>query len=152
TLVSAGQGQALLWTYDLAQSVVYTRQSKPSYVGEHDGVSGYRTTDLYAGYADLNDVPIPQADEQQRLFAKAILSLNPTPLPHVWYFPQNAGTVLVLTGDAHANPTSYFTNELNSIQKYGGHITFYLSQAGQPAASDVAAWKQAGHGVGIHPY
>jgi hypothetical protein len=152
TLITAGEGQAMLWAYDLAQSVVYTRQSNPGYVGEHDGVSGYRTTDLYAGYVDLNDVPIPQADEQQRLLAKAILDMNPTPLPHLWYFPQNAGAVLVLTGDAHANPTSYYTNELNSIQKYGGHITFYLAQASQPTASDVAAWEQAGHGVGIHPY
>jgi hypothetical protein len=147
-----GQGQAMLWAYDLAQSVVYTRQSNPSRASEHDGVPGYRTTDLFAGYADLNDVPLPQADEQQRLLAKAIETMSPIPLPRLWYFPRNAGAVLVLTGDAHANPTSYFTNELNSVQKYGGHISFDLAQAGTPSASDVAAWKAAGHGVGIHPY
>jgi hypothetical protein len=152
TTKSLGQGQAMLWAYDLAQSVVYTRQSNPAQVGEHDGATGYRTTDLFAGYVNLNDVPIPQADEQQRLLAKAIETMNAAPIPHLWYFPQNAGSVLVLTGDAHANPPSFFTNELSSIQKYGGHITFYLSHAPVPGASDVAAWEQAGNGVGIHPY
>jgi IPT/TIG domain len=151
TQAAVGQGQAVLWAYDLARSVLFTRQGSPN-VGEHDGDPGFQTTDLYAGYVDLNDVPIPQADEQQRLLAKAISGLSATPLPRLWYFPRNAGAVLVLTGDAHANPTAYFTNELNSIQNFGGHITFYLAQASQPLASDVATWKQAGHGVGIHPY
>jgi hypothetical protein len=152
TLADAGRGRAMLWAYDLAQSVVFTRQGSPDRVGEHDGYSGYRTTDLFAGYVDLNDVPIPQADEQQRLLAKAILALAPAPMPHLWYFPQNAGTVLVLTGDAHGTSAASITSELSTVQTYGGHITLYLAQAGQPAASDVAAWKQAGHGVGIHPY
>jgi hypothetical protein len=152
TIKSLGQGQAMLWAYDLAQSIVYTRQSNPAQVGEHDGAPGYRTTDLFAGYDNLNDLPIPQADEQQRLFARAIESMSAAPAPHLWYFPQNAGSVLVLTGDAHANPTSFFTNELSSIQQYGGHITFYLSRAILPGASDVAAWEQAGNGVGIQPY
>ena len=70
TTKSIGQGQAMLWAYDLAQSIVYTRQSNPARVGEHDGAPGYRTTDLFAGYVNLNDVPIPQADEQQRLLAQ----------------------------------------------------------------------------------
>jgi hypothetical protein len=153
TLMTVGQGQVMLWAYDLAQSVVYTRQGNPTNPQITNSDGGYRDTDLYTNYVDLNNLPIPQADEQQRLLAKAILTLNPAPMPHLWYFPQNAGTILVLTGDAHGQPTSpYFTQELTSIQKYGGHITFYLSQASAPTASDVASWKQAGHSVGIHPY
>ncbi|MCA1667276.1 MAG: hypothetical protein LC793_07735 [Thermomicrobia bacterium] len=79
TLMANGQGQAMLWAYDLAQSVVYTRQGSPD-VGEHDGKAGFQTTDLYAHYVDLNNVPISQADEQQRLLAKAIIGLNATPV------------------------------------------------------------------------
>ena len=80
--VGANGGQAAAFTYDLARSVVYTRQGNPAWAGqERDGVRPIRPDDLFFGakagdmqpdWVDLNKVAIPQADEQQRLLANLI--------------------------------------------------------------------------------
>ena len=52
TLRSVGSsgGQAAAFTYDLARSVVYTRQGNPAWAGqERDGVSGIRPNDMFYG-------------------------------------------------------------------------------------------------------
>ena len=73
TLRSVGSsgGQAAAFTYDLARSVVYTRQGNPAWAGqERDGVAGFRPDDMfYSTWLDTNKIAIPQADEQQRLLS-----------------------------------------------------------------------------------
>ncbi len=116
TLASAGTGQVAAFTYDLARSIVYTRQGNPAWSGQaRDGQSGpNRSDDLYFGAAsfdpqpdwvDLSNVAIPQADEQQRLLANLILQMNAAkkPLPRFWYFPSGAKAVVVMTGDDHGS-------------------------------------------------
>lgn len=115
TLAGFGSGQAAAFTYDLARSVVYTREGNPAWSGmERDGISPIRSDDLFYGAAssdpqpdwvDLNKVAIPQADEQQRLLANLILQLNLTrkPLPRFWYFPGSYKAVVIMTGDDHGN-------------------------------------------------
>ncbi len=113
--VGTAGGQAAAFTYDLARSVVYTRQGNPAWSGEaRDGNPPVRSDDLYFGAAsfdnqpdwvNLNKVAIPQADEQQRLLANLIIRMNlgTTPLPRFWYFPRNLAAVLVMTGDDHGS-------------------------------------------------
>jgi hypothetical protein len=117
TLRSVGPngGQAAAFTFDLARSIVCTRQGNPAWSGEaRDGVTPIRPDDLFYGaasfdpqpdYVDLNKVAIPQADEQQRLLANLILSMesNRNLLPRFWYFPHGFKAVVVMTGDDHAN-------------------------------------------------
>src|SRR5262249_20901355 len=73
--VGSAGGQAAAFTYDLARSIVDTRQGNPAWSGqERDGQDPIRSDDLFFGgtqpnYVDLNKVAIPQADEQQRLLA-----------------------------------------------------------------------------------
>ncbi len=45
------------------------------------------------------DPDVPQADIQQRLFARLVQQLlsEATPLPQLWYFPGTAKTMMVLT-------------------------------------------------------
>src|SRR5262249_28686016 len=81
-----------------------------------------------------------------------IEDFSAAPLPRLWYFPDSAMTMLILTGDAHANPTSYYQNEVNSISAHGGTITFYLSIAPDPSDAQVQAWRAKGDEFGIHPY
>src|SRR5690606_32229558 len=80
-------GQAVAFAYDLATSVVYTRQGNPEWVDQDrdGGGSPVRANDLYYGNADgdsqpdwinLDKAAIPQADEQQRLLAKLIQHVN----------------------------------------------------------------------------
>ena len=113
--VGAMGGQAAAFSFDLARSVIYTRQGNPAWSGqERDGIPPIRSDDLFFGAAagdvrpdwvDLNKVAIPQADEQQRLLANLVLHLDRArkPLPRFWYLPRGAKAALVMTGDDHGN-------------------------------------------------
>jgi chitodextrinase len=116
TLRSVGinGGQAAAFTYDLASSVVYTRQGNPAWVAqERDGNSPIRPDDLFFGakagnlqpdWVDLSKVAIPQADEQQRLLANLITltGQDRKPVPRFWYLPNGHKAAVVMTGDDHA--------------------------------------------------
>ena len=117
TLRSVGSsgGQAAAFTYDLARSVVYTRQGNPAWSGdERDGVGPIRSDDLFFGakqgdvqpdWVDLSKVAIPQADEQQRLLTNLIEQMNVDrkPLPRFWFLPRDEKAAVVMTGDDHGN-------------------------------------------------
>ena len=117
TVASVGSqgGQAAAFTFDLARSIVYTRQGNPAWSGqERDGIAPIRSDDLFFGAApgdvqpdwiDLAKVAIPQADEQQRLLANLVQHLDRArkPLPRFWYLPRGAKAALVMTGDDHGN-------------------------------------------------
>ena len=134
TWVNAGSGQAAAFTYDLARSVVYTRQGNPAWSGEDRdeyvdpavGSGQIRSDDLYWGAAsfdpqpdwvDLNKVAIPQADEQQRLLANLIeqMNVNKKPLPRFWYFPSGFKAVVIMTGDDHNVRRNFWT--LRSVHR-----------------------------------
>jgi hypothetical protein len=115
TLNSAGAGKAAAFTYDLARSVVYTRQGNPAWSAQRrDGQAGpVRSNNLFFGNAaadpqpdwiDFAKVAIPQADEQQRLLANLILHMNRArrPLPRFWYLPRGLKAAVVMTGNDHA--------------------------------------------------
>jgi hypothetical protein len=107
--VGTNGGQAAAFTFDLARSVVQSRQGNPAWAGEErDGQPPIRSDDLFFGgsstdWINLNKVSIPQADEQQRLFANLIQVMNrdKKPLPRFWYFPRNLKAVVIGTGDDH---------------------------------------------------
>ncbi|XXF80363.1 DUF4082 domain-containing protein [Myxococcaceae bacterium GXIMD 01537] len=109
-----GSGYAIAFVYDLAKSVIYTRQGNPAWQGQNrDGSTigpGARSDDLFYGNAsfdpqpdwvNLDKVQIPQADEQQRLLANMLHQASYVPLPRLWYFPSAKKAVVVMTGDGH---------------------------------------------------
>ena len=112
--VGSGGGQAAAFTYDLARSVVYTRQGNPAWAGqERDGVPGIRPDDMFYGakagdvqpdWIDTSKMAIPQADEQQRLLANMItlMERDRMPVPRFWYLPRGAKAVVLLSGDDHS--------------------------------------------------
>ena len=138
--VGTSGGHAAAFAYDLATSIVYTRQGNPAWAAqERDGVSPIRSDDKFYGdatgdpqadWVDLNTlVSVPQADEQQRLLANLILQMNlaKKPLPRFWYFPRGKKAVVVMTGDDHGN---------------GGTAGRFDQQiAASPAGCNVANWE-----------
>ena len=120
TLRSVGSsgGQAAAFTYDLARSVVYTRQGNPAWAGqERDGVLALRPDDMFYGaragdvqpdWINTGKIAIPQADEQQRLLVNMITQMvrDRLPLPRFWYLPRGAKAVVVLSGDDHSPVSS----------------------------------------------
>jgi hypothetical protein len=126
-------GIAVAFTYDLAKSIVYTRQGNPLWAGQKrdDQINPIRSDDLFfPDWVDLNKVAIPQADEQQRLLANIILqsTLDRKPLPRFWYLPRDLKAAIVMTGDDHAK------NETT------GRFNQYLA-LGPNSPEDVADWK-----------
>jgi WD40 repeat protein len=112
TLRNVGSGKAAAFTFDLARSVIYTRQGNPDWAGqERDTFTPIRSDDQFYGvtpqadWIDLNKVAIPQADEQQRLLANLIITINSSkkPLPRFWYLPNGKKAAVLMTGDDHAN-------------------------------------------------
>lgn len=113
--VGGNGGQAAAFTFDLARSIVYTRQGNPAWAGqERDGIVPIRSDDMYWGpavgdpqpfWVDFNNIAIPQADEEQRFLVNLIETMNQNrrPLPRFWYFPRGKKAVVVMTGDDHAN-------------------------------------------------
>ena len=139
TLHPVGSGLAAAFTYDLASSIVYTRQGNPAWARqERDGSSPIRSSDKFYGNAandvqpdwvDLGKVAIPQADEQQRWLANLILGMNAArkPLPRFWYFPHGKKAVVIMTGDDHGNG--------------GTGARFDQFRAASPAGCSVADWE-----------
>jgi hypothetical protein len=141
TLRSVGPngGQAAAFTYDLARSIVYTRQGNPAWSGqERDGTSPIRSDDLFFGakqgdvqpdWVDLNKVAIPQADEQQHLLKNLIEEVNfdRKPLPSFWFLPRDEKAAVVMTGDDHGNGGT------------GGRFDQYIADS--PQGCVVADWE-----------
>jgi hypothetical protein len=138
--VGTGGGQAAAFTYDLARSIVYTRQGNPAWAGQkRDGLPiAIRSDDLFYGnkagdsqpdWVASNRFAVPQADEQQRLLANLItqMNLDKAPLPRFWYLPRGGKAALVLTGDDHA--TGHTLDYINRLKTF------------DPAGCSVADWQ-----------
>jgi hypothetical protein len=169
TLRSVGAGKAAAFTYDLARSVVYTRQGNPAWAGdERDGVAPIRSDDLFYGaksgdvrpdWVNLAKVAIPQADEQQRLLANLVLHMNRerTPLPRFWYFPSGRKAVVVMTSDNHGNGARAETRldrqlaqsppgcDVSRWECVRSSMYLYLD-----AFDGAAAYQSAGFDIGVH--
>lgn len=139
-----GTGQIAVFTYDLARSVVLTRQGNPAWAGQNRETNDatIRANDMFFGNAagnsqpdwvDLNKVAIPQADEQQRLLGNLITHMNADkkPIPHFWYLPKGKKAAVVMTADDHATGDA------------GAQVTTrlqrYISQS--PSGCNVALWE-----------
>ena len=132
--VGSNGGQAAAFTYDLARSVVYTHQGNPAWAGQsRDGLFPIRSHELFRGvnttdWVNLSKVAVPQADEQQRLLANLIETMNRhrKPLPRFWYFPRSLKAVIIGGGDDHGGGGT------------AGRFDQYL--ANSPLGCSVADW------------
>ena len=139
TMRAVGSGHAAAFAYDLATSVVQTRQGNPAWAAqERDGFNPIRSDDKFFGnrvgdpkpdWIDFTKIAIPQADEQQRWLANLILSMNASrkPLPRFWYFPNGKKAVVIMTGDDHSNG--------------GTAARFDQFKAASPVGCSVANWE-----------
>ncbi|WP_340122705.1 DUF4082 domain-containing protein [Methylobacter svalbardensis] len=173
TLRSVGSngGQAAAFAYDLAKSIVYTRQGNPAWATqERDGFTPIRSDDKFFGNAsgdpqadwiDFNKIAIPQADEQQRLLTNLILEMNrdKKPLPRFWYFPRGKKAVVIMTGDDHGNNgTQGRFDQFKSMSPAGCSVanwecvrgTSYIYPNTPLTNAQAAAYTTEGFEVGLH--
>jgi hypothetical protein len=163
TLRAVGSGHAAAFTYDLARSVVYTRQGNPAYAGqERDGQPPLRPDDLMIGHLDLDKVAIPQADEQQRLLANLVTQINlaKKPLPRFWYLPRGLKAAIVHTLDDHGTATGTRATFDKLLQRSAPGCSVEDWQCLRATAwvytgiplpdADAAAYQAAGFELGVH--
>ena len=165
--VGSAGGQAAAFTYDLARSVVYTRQGNPAWSGqERDGISPIRSDDLFFGgaqadWVDLTKVAIPQADEQQRLLANLInfMNVDRKPLPRFWYLPRGLKAAVVMTGDDHGNNGTAGRFDIYTANSPSGcsvndwecvRATSYIYPNTPINPSQAAAFVASGFEIGVH--
>ncbi len=166
--VGSSGGQAAAFTFDLPQSIVWSRQGNPAWAGtERDGQAPIRSDDMFYGgsatdWVNLSKAAIPQADEQQRLLANVIQVMNrdKKPLPRFWYFPRGLKAVLVGTGDDHGNNGTagrfdqYVANSPSNCSNTDWTCLRFSSYVypGTPLSNSAAVGYQGqGFEVGIHP-
>jgi hypothetical protein len=170
--VGTGGGEAAAFAYDLAKSVVYTRQGNPAWAGQkRDGLNiAIRTDDLFYGakagdvqpdWVDPDRFAVPQADEQQRLLANLIthMNLDKAPLPRFWYLPRGEKAALVLTGDDHAkHGTAAYFDRLKTYDRPGCSVadwqcvraTSYMYPDTALSDTQAAAYQAEGFELALH--
>ena len=173
--VGSSGGQAAAFTYDLARSVVYTRQGNPAWAGqERDGVVGIRPNDMFFGasvtdpqpdWIDTNRIAIPQADEQQRLLVNLITQMDrdKMPLPHFWYLPRGEKAAVVMSGDDHSTlqspgGTPAHFDRFKELSPPGCNIaqwdcvrsSAYVYPTASLTPAQAAAYAAEGFEVGLH--
>jgi hypothetical protein len=175
TLRSVGTagGQAAAFTYDLARSVVWTRQGNPAWAGDErdfelDNLT--RSNDLFFGddpddpqadWVNLNKVAIPQADEMQRLLANLVtqMSSDRVPIPRFWYFPRGERAVVVMTGDDHTSGgTEAHFNRFIQLSPVGCSVadwecvrsTSYVYTINDMTNAQVQAYQNQGFEIALH--
>jgi hypothetical protein len=163
TLRSVGSagGQVATFAFDLARSVVYTRQGNPA--GPAAPQNPTRAHDFFLpNWLNLDKVGIPQADEQQRLLANLItrMSGDRIPLPRFWYFPRGERAVVVMTGDDHhpVGTATHFDRFLQlspagcSVADWGcvRSSSYVYAEASSLTDAQVAAYESQGFEVALH--
>lgn len=165
-------GEAAAFTYDLARSVVYTRQGNPAWSGqERDGFPPIRSDDLFYGasasdphsdWVDSHKLQIPQADEQQRLLANIILRMNEKkrPFPRFWYLPRGLAAAIIMTGDDHGvGGTAGRFNSFISKSPLGCSVqdwecirgTSYIFLKTPLTNEEASAYNEEGFEIALHP-
>jgi hypothetical protein len=168
TSVGTSGGQVAVFAYDLARSVIQTRQGNPAWAGQNrDSLSPNRSNDLFFGgsttdWVNLDKVRIPQADEQQRLLANLItvMSQDRLPMPRFWYFPDRHKAVVVATGDDHGTGgTAGRFDRYRSASPAGcsvaawecARFSSYIWPSTPLSNAQAASYDQQGFEVGLHP-
>jgi hypothetical protein len=166
--VGTSGGQVAVFAYDLARSIVQTRQGNPAWAGQNrDGLTPNRSNDLYFGgssadWVNLSKVQVPQADEQQRLLANLITLMmqDRMPLPRFWYFPDRNKAVVVATGDDHGTGgTAGRFDTYNAAGPAGCSVglwqcprfSSYVFPSTPLSNAQAASYDAQGFEIGLHP-
>lgn len=176
--VGSNGGQAAAFTYDLARSIVQTRQGNPAWAGQsRDGQTGPIRADnlFYPDWINMSKVAIPQADEQQRLLANLITEMEDSrmPLPRFWYFPRGLDAAVVMTSDDEgsglfpsrldqlisASPAGCSVDDWQCIRQsvyiiwpdFSDPAT-YVNPVDPITDDEVASYQNDGFDIGLHLY
>lgn len=152
---SYGKGHVYVFTYNLPESIVYTRQGNPSFAGlEKDGINGLRAMDLFSdGWLDNANNTINQADLQMNLLSHCIenFSRSVKPLPRLWYFPDSLNSLVTLTNDGEYRSEADFETQFTDIDSAGAAMTLYVMETQKVSKEWTDKWIKRGFEISGHP-
>lgn len=151
-LSRSGQGEALLFAFDLPRAIARLRQGDPAHADLHlaglDGV--YRPSELFVGQLDPQQVYLPQADLHTALLARLIETLAPR--PRLWYYPQaEQRSTMIMTSDDDWSTLDQFETLLAGMRRRGIHCTFYVVPGTHLTRDLMDRWEAEGHTFSVHP-
>lgn len=150
-----GKGHIYIFTYNLPESIVYTRQGNPSFAGmEKDGINGLRAMDLFTdGWLDPTKNTLNQADLHMNLLSHCIenMSLSGKPLPRLWYFPDSLNSLVTLTNDGEYRSESDFETQFADIDSAGAAMTLYVMETQKVSREWTDKWTKRGFEISGHP-
>ena len=168
-LARAGAGKAAAFLYDLGRNVAYTRQGNPANADVNadnnfyaPGYPVFAVPDLFqtvgnttTTWIDRDRMNIPQADVQQRLFARLVrnFAAAQVPLPQFWYFPKGSKSLVVMTANNGSSNAERFTQVTSVTEKYGGTVTFFMESGavGEMPGATLQTYINKGHEAGAQP-
>jgi hypothetical protein len=148
----AGQGQVILYAYDLPHAIARLRQGNPEHADlSYAGLDGiYRPSELFVGQMDVEQMLTPQADVQTALLARLIETLAPR--PRLWYYPTiSQRSVLIMTSDDDWSTIEQFDALLAGLRQRQATCTFYVVPETKINLELIQAWEQEGHTFSVHP-
>lgn len=168
---SASGGQAAIFAFDVAKSVILTRQGNPAWAGvERDGSPPIRAVELFTNigrdstpdYVARERIGVPQADELQRLLTNTIELLSAEmPLPRAWYLPFDYKAAVLMTGDNHgADPVPQWLDMLKNASApgcmvanwecYRGSVYLWPGTSPLLPPADAERYSADGFEIGVH--
>ena len=150
-----GKGHAMAFLYNLAQSIVYTRQGNCRTAGqEMDGIKGIRAMDMFThGWVDTSRNMLNQADEQMRLLSHGIEKMTryTKPLPRFWYFPDSLKCLVTLTNDGEDSKETEFEPQFEDVNSKGAKMTLYVKEVNLISKAWINEWINKGFEISGHP-
>jgi len=154
-----GRGTATIFSFDLPESIVLTRQGNPKWIdSKGDEFPGLRPGDLFyrttgESWIDARNAHLPQADLLQRFLVELILRQSPIPLPRTWYFPRMQKTSVTIVADSDSATPEDVEIETCLVAKHGGVYSLYLidKTMGLMTRNDALDLLRRGDEISIHP-
>jgi hypothetical protein len=156
-----GDGAAVVFAYDLAETIVRLHQGWPeksSTGGDPDTNRDGKFTaaDAFDGMWDFELRHVPQADVHQDLLVRVIRGLlaDSTPSVRLWHYPQAAPALLFIDGDSDSMVWEDLEWVVREMAETGAKYTLYIMthhiESFDPAR--VEALRRQGHEFGVHPW
>lgn len=150
--LTLGEGEAVIFGFDLAKAVARLRHGDPALVDipnhrwDHIG----RPSDLFVEQLDPRQAFVPQADVLTAVLGRVIETLAPH--PRLWYYPDpDQRGVLLMTSDDDWSTLDQFETMLGVLGQYDATCTFYVVHSSVLTTEHMDAWERDGHMFSVHP-
>ena len=183
--IRRGAGAVTCWAFDLPLNVALIRQGNPAWANrDRDDKPFVRFVDLMVDWVRPELLDRPDADLLMRSFVDGLangVGVDTGPVLALDYFPGDAPSILIATGDAHGVGGDVVDQVLRRVEAGGGRTTVYYELPetprwrqyarrarwaatelpgvgsvfhrglGPPSPRMVKAWRARGHEFTPHP-